>query len=732
MSQTDPQDRAIRFGVFELNPELAELRKSGIRLKLAEQPFRILHHLVSRPGEIVTREELRNLLWGEDTFVDFDHGLNAAINKIREALGDSAATPRYIETVPRRGYRFIGQLARPAIPGPDANPSSAAPLPPGSTAGAIPRWNRYSVAAAVILLLTAAVGLWWGVVRLPKTNSQLAMHTLTADEGVTIEPVLSHDGKFVAYASDRATGKNLDIWVHPLTEGGQPIRLTTHEATDQSPDISPDGGQVVFRSARDGGGIYVVPTLGGEERLLVRGAIRPRFSPDGKSIAYCVGGNFMTPSRIYIIPVLGGKAKELATDVPWACWPAFSPDGRHILFSGSPATNDPSRDLWVTPVAGGPSIRTGASEILTEQWKLSTAKLGGYFGSVDSADGKILLSYDGRIWELDLSGPDWKATRPARPLTLGSLVTFARAGTGSQLVFQSSQLVYHLWKLKIDETTGKAAGKMERLPHSGGLQSNPSVSADGRWLAYSQYDPVQSAIRLRDFSTGKETTLLKTDARPKISPDGARVAYSVFPDSIYLMPAKGGEPAQLVAPGENRSTSVFGWTPDSKKIIYWYGSPGRFAFLDPDTRQSSVFLQHPKYSIYTAQISPDQHWVAFAMPHDGQSPLWITPLRDGKAAGESDWIRVSDALDTRPWWSRDGNLLYMGSRHDGFRCIWAQPLDPATKRPKGQAFAVQHVHGTRMGLDPENQNFGPAPFTDTLIFGVWEFTSNVWIGESQR
>ncbi|MCC7464539.1 MAG: winged helix-turn-helix domain-containing protein, partial [Gammaproteobacteria bacterium] len=95
MSQTGSRERVIRFGVFELNPDVAELRKSGIRLKLAEQPFRILHHLVCRPGEIATREELRNLLWSEDTFVDFDHGLNAAINKIREALGDSAATPRY-------------------------------------------------------------------------------------------------------------------------------------------------------------------------------------------------------------------------------------------------------------------------------------------------------------------------------------------------------------------------------------------------------------------------------------------------------------------------------------------------------------------------------------------------------------------------------------------------------------------------------------------------------------
>jgi len=724
VSQTGPQEPVIRFGVFELNPELAELRKSGIRLKLAEQPFRILHHLVCRPGEIVTREELRNLLWSEDTFVDFDHGLNAAINKIREALGDSAATPRYIETVPRRGYRFIGEIARAPVSGPDIIPPAALPPPSGR--------KRNTFAAAAVVLLAVAGVLWWGMVRLSKAAPQLAMHPLTADEGVTITPALSRDGKFVAYASDRATGKNLDIWVHPLTEGSQPIRLTTHEANDDTPDFSPDGGQIAFRSDRDGGGVYVVPTLGGEERLLVRGAFRPRFSPDGKSIAYCVGGNFQTASRIYIIPVLGGSPKELATDVPWACWPAFSSDGTHILFTGSPATNNPSRDLWVTPVAGGPSMKTGASEVLAKQWKLQTAQVSFSFAGVDPADRKVLLCYDGRIWELDLAGPEWKARGPARPLTAGSSARSVRAGAGPRLVFDSTQSVYHMWKLKIDRITGQAAGKMERLPHSGGLQYNPSISAEGRWLVYSQCDPVQSAIRLRDVVTAKETTLSKTYARPKISPDGARVAYSLFPDSIYLMPAKGGEPVQLVAPGEKGSTSVFGWTPDSRKIIYWYGSPIRFAFLDPDTRQSSVFLQHPKHSIYTAQISPDQQWVAFALPHDGRSPLWIAPLRDGKAAAENDWIPISDSRDTRPWWSPDGNLLYMGSQRDGFQCIWAQPLDPATKRPKGEAFAIQHVHGVRMGLDPAHQNFGPAPLPDRLIFGVWELTGNVWVGEPQR
>src|SRR5712691_10975413 len=101
----------LRFGVFEVDVCAGELRKQGVRIKLQEQPFHVLTVLLPRPGEVVTREELRSENWPADTFVDFDNSLNTAINKLREALGDSADNPRFIETLPRRGYRFIAPVA---------------------------------------------------------------------------------------------------------------------------------------------------------------------------------------------------------------------------------------------------------------------------------------------------------------------------------------------------------------------------------------------------------------------------------------------------------------------------------------------------------------------------------------------------------------------------------------------------------------------------------------------
>lgn len=129
--------RVARFGVFELDLMTGELRKSGVKLRLQGQPIQVLTLLLERAGEIVTREELRQKLWASDTFVDFDHSLNTAINKVREALGDSASTPRYVETLARRGYRFIAPVQAPIGPplpngGADAEASTPSSQPASS------------------------------------------------------------------------------------------------------------------------------------------------------------------------------------------------------------------------------------------------------------------------------------------------------------------------------------------------------------------------------------------------------------------------------------------------------------------------------------------------------------------------------------------------------------------------------------------------------------------------
>src|SRR5260370_25723894 len=123
-----PNPRLIRFGIFEADLSAGELRKGGSRIRLQEQPFQILAMLLERPGQVITREELRAKLWPGDTFVDFEHGVNSGVARLREALGDSADSPRYIETLPRRGYRLIVLV--------EGSPQTPQALPPIAVANA--------------------------------------------------------------------------------------------------------------------------------------------------------------------------------------------------------------------------------------------------------------------------------------------------------------------------------------------------------------------------------------------------------------------------------------------------------------------------------------------------------------------------------------------------------------------------------------------------------------------
>src|SRR5262245_32659133 len=158
MSSSARSEKRVRFGVFELDLVAGELRKGSARVPLAEQPLRLLELLVERPGEVVTRDQLRDRLWGADTFVDFEHGLNAAIKRLRDALGDSAEHPHFIETVPKRGYRFIAAVDGTSAPGAPAPDAAAAPAPPKRRAA-------WPVAAVVCVSAAAVAAAWWVAAR---------------------------------------------------------------------------------------------------------------------------------------------------------------------------------------------------------------------------------------------------------------------------------------------------------------------------------------------------------------------------------------------------------------------------------------------------------------------------------------------------------------------------------------------------------------------------------------
>jgi DNA-binding winged helix-turn-helix (wHTH) protein len=205
--------RVLRFGTFEVDVPAGELRKHGMKVKLQEQPFQLLCILVEHPGEVVTREELRSRLWPADTFVDFDHGLNAAIKRLRDALGESAETPIFVQTLARRGYRFIGNVE---IPG---APPSAGPM--------VGEWlftKRNAFLFGLAACIFALLFLYYGHSLRSKAGEPTVIPAVT-NRGDKYSPSLSPDGQQLAFTWNGGTGPHFSIYVK-LIGAEESLRLT--------------------------------------------------------------------------------------------------------------------------------------------------------------------------------------------------------------------------------------------------------------------------------------------------------------------------------------------------------------------------------------------------------------------------------------------------------------------------------------------------------------------------
>jgi DNA-binding winged helix-turn-helix (wHTH) protein/Tol biopolymer transport system component len=267
----------VRFALFELDLSAGQLAKNGSKIRLPQQPMQILSMLLERPGEIVTREELRRRVWPSDVFVDFDHGLNKSIQKLRDALGDSASSPLYIETIPRIGYRFIAPVQEPreavdAKPATEAAPQEVSAAVPVAEGARDVRARWFLVAAgtlAVGMLGLGGVGLFRSLHRRPAVKyTQLTDFTDSA-----AAPALSPDGRMVAFIRGGGSFLTTDQIYVKLLPNGEARRVTDDSRPKYGLAFSPDGSEIAYTVLEPSGfSTYEVSALGGEPHLLLSNA----------------------------------------------------------------------------------------------------------------------------------------------------------------------------------------------------------------------------------------------------------------------------------------------------------------------------------------------------------------------------------------------------------------------------------------------------------------------------
>jgi len=596
-------------------------------------------------------------------------------------------------------------------------------------------WKRAvgAVLATVLAAWAIAAVVHW--LRQPGVAPLANVVKVTTSLGLTCTPGLSPDGKLLAYASDRGGDGNLHIWVQQLANG-QPMQKTRAAVDETSPRFSPDGSSIVFE--RTGAGIFAIPTLGDRERLIAPGGLDPQFSPNGTQIAYWVGDpdSTVTSGQVFVTPFVQYSPKRIAAEFVDARFPLWAPDGRHVLFQGvqSPQARP---EWWVVSMDGGPAVNTGVLAALHSRQVLPIPGPGDWKGDIlvfSAAD-----QQSRHIWRAALKLPGWHLGGPAEQLTGGSGADAEPAlGSDGRVVFSISNYHNSLWRLPLRNGEPTQAN-VERLSETGAAQSRPSISANGRILAFLSGVAGGRQVWIRDMERGTESQLTfgpENKSAPAVSADGSMVAYSVVENrklSIYVVPAAdsgSGVPRKACEDCGEPSD----WTHAGGKILCSGGQPQIISLLDPDSGAIVPLLRHPVYNLEQPHISPDDQWIAF-VARDDRNPtrIFMSPFHNGAAVDPGGWTPVTDgkAWDAKPRWLDDSSIIYYSDR-DGFGCLWKQRLGP-DKKPVGAPTAVHHFH--RAAQSPRSlfrENFQIAVTRNILILNLVDATGDIWMIDPPR
>jgi Tol biopolymer transport system component/DNA-binding winged helix-turn-helix (wHTH) protein len=723
MSRPTVHAKLLRFGPFEADVGARQLRKRGLRIKLRRQSLEVLVAFLNRPGEVVTREELRKRLWPEHIFVNFEDNLNSAVKHLRSALGESAAKPRYIETIPGLGYRLAGSVTDAAseaggefrllvLPfsnlggdpivrenGGEASPKCNGPggsqcLPDGALGPLVPeqalppagsssesrslwslralrqRWRALALGASALAVIAVAV---YAGVKYRGTPGELKPVPLISMGGVAADAALSPDGNRVAFSwrapkeLSHAEGQD-QCGIYVKVIGSGPAQRLTHGETDRLPAWSSDYRYIAFvRDSDRLSDVLLVPSIGGLERTVARIDVPPNFSslfwtPDARWLVLSARTSSTGPYGIWLLSAETGEFRRLIP--PPACGP-----GRWAGDFAGTLSRD-GRTLAFARNTGGSSFRLYELQISKE---------------LRAVGEPLAISDQGYPW---FAGAAWAAN--------GDLVY--SAGVNSRL-----------WRAG----RGRAPQLLNWAAH---IAESPSISVSEQRLVFTSFTGNTDLWRL-DLRTGEARMIVGSNnwqVTPQYSPDGRRVAfigYRTGTPEIWTCNADGASCQQLTSFGGGTPR----WSPDSRWLavdssvtgtpqIYVVaaegGTPRQLTF-------GSASNQVPSWS-------HDGQWIYFESNRAGEWQLWKIPSGGGEAA-------PLNQTGSAPFESPDGKWVYFSRRSGRPEALFRMSvgggdvLQVASKIPAPDFFSVT-TRGVYFLSDAKTvQRFDPDSGTTTTV-----------------
>jgi len=709
----------IRFGTFEVDPHAGEVRRNGFRVKLQEQPLQVLLALLKKPGEVVTREELHAKLWPADTFVDFDHGLNAAVKRLRDALGDSVENPRFIETLAKRGYRFLVPLnGHVAVPTPDIPNPPILSSEPGQWAK---RHGPLIGGGLALFVIGSAIGYFLAAHFPTKTRPTERRLTVNAPDMPVYNARISPDGQYLAY-SDR-TG----LFVRVIATGETHALALPNDFMAQPIGWFPDNSRLLVTRWSPPGqpdSIWSLSVFGGNPKQLMENGNARAISWDGAQIAFVRGDTL--PQTLWVMSSDGSRAREiLGQSGDYIGAVAWSPDNRKLAFvrySFQPGSYEGRGSLGIFDFGTGTTKYVIYDPGLEESiaW---------------TKDNRLIYSLhepqpnnrDSNLWAVPLDPRSGAVHGAAQRLTEGPdrKLLISASGNGKTLSYLRVSSRSHVYVAAVGRNgQGETPPTRMNLDEGNNFPYTWTPSGDAV-IFISDRDGVRHLYKqglqqpTPDLLVGGDSPVMVA----RMSPDRSELLYILAPGNrtegglirVMAMPVNGGSPREVLRAEGSDDVQCSG-ARANVCILYQPGSEeAMFSAFDPRTAavRPRVVLKVP-FGKANHSLSPDGMTMAVAPYHQGKFPaeVYLYSLLDNSRS----------TIKIEGW----GAIQFIDWNADG-KSFWISAV--TSKNVQGLVRVDLNGNATPYYFEAQNQVGWAIPSFDDSHIAYWkgDSSSNAWL-----